>query len=124
MRGRSKTDWWGVVLEAPDAQALADFYSHLTGWPVSVREPNGAAIQVPGTTSYLSFDDAPDARIAVLDRCRKLARLKGRAHSPVLGGRYLAVEHESLGAAADSAVQCPYPEMARDERRQLLTAQL
>jgi hypothetical protein len=27
---------------------------------VSVREPNGAAIQVPGTSSYLSFDDAPD----------------------------------------------------------------
>jgi catechol 2,3-dioxygenase-like lactoylglutathione lyase family enzyme len=60
MRGRSKTDWWGVVLEAPDAQALADFYSHLLGWPVSVRQPNGAAIQVPGTSSYLSFDDAPD----------------------------------------------------------------
>jgi catechol 2,3-dioxygenase-like lactoylglutathione lyase family enzyme len=60
MRGRSKTDWWGVVLEAPDAQALADFYSHLLGWPVSVREPNGAAIAVPGTSSYLSFDDAPD----------------------------------------------------------------
>ena len=59
MRGRSKTDWWGVVLEAPDAQALADFYSYLLGWPVSVREPDGAAIQVPGTSSYLSFDDSP-----------------------------------------------------------------
>src|ERR1700722_9994296 len=60
MRGRSKTDWWGVVLEAPDAQALADFYSYLLGWPVSVRRPGGAAIQVPGTSSYLAFDDSPD----------------------------------------------------------------
>ncbi len=60
VRGRSKTDWWGVVLEAPDAHALADFYSHLLGWPVSAKEPGGAAIQVPGTSSYLSFDDSPD----------------------------------------------------------------
>ena len=43
MRGRSKTDWWGVVLEAPDAQALADFYSYLLGWPVSVRRPERGA---------------------------------------------------------------------------------
>jgi catechol-2,3-dioxygenase len=60
MRGRSRTDWWGVVLEAPDPHALADFYSYLLGWPVAVTEPTGAAIQVPGTSSYLSFDSAPD----------------------------------------------------------------
>jgi catechol-2,3-dioxygenase len=60
MRGRSKTAWWGVVLEAPDAHALADFYSRLLGWPVSVTEEDGAAIQVPGTSSYLSFDNSPD----------------------------------------------------------------
>jgi len=65
MRGRAKTDWWGVVLEAPDAHALADFYSSLLGWPVSVREENGAAIQVPGTSSYLSFDNSPDYPPAV-----------------------------------------------------------
>ncbi len=60
MRGRSKTDWWGVVLEAPDAHALARFYSSLLGWPIAQEEPNGAAIQVPGTSSYLSFDNSPD----------------------------------------------------------------
>jgi len=59
MRGRTKTDWWGVVLEAPDGPALARFYSRLTGWPISTEEPDGAAIQVPGTTSYLSFDSSP-----------------------------------------------------------------
>ncbi len=27
MRGRAKTGWVGVCLEAPDPRALADFYS-------------------------------------------------------------------------------------------------
>ncbi len=39
MRGRTKTDWWGVVLEAPDGQALARFYSEFTGWPIAKQEP-------------------------------------------------------------------------------------
>ena len=60
MRGRVKTDWWGVVLEAPDALALARFYSSLLGWPIAKEGPDGAAIQVPGTSSYLAFDDSPD----------------------------------------------------------------
>ena len=59
MRGRTKTDWWGVVLEAPDGLALARFYSELTGWPIAKSEAGGAAIQVPGTSSYLGFDDSP-----------------------------------------------------------------
>ena len=60
MRGRVKTDWWGVVLEAPDAHALARFYSGLLGWPIAKEEPDGAAIRVPGTSSYLAFDDSAD----------------------------------------------------------------
>jgi catechol 2,3-dioxygenase-like lactoylglutathione lyase family enzyme len=60
MRGRSTTNWWGVVLEAPDPHALADFYSDLLGWPVVQTDPTGAAIQVPGTSSYLSFNSSPD----------------------------------------------------------------
>jgi predicted enzyme related to lactoylglutathione lyase len=63
MRGRSKTDWWGVVLEAPDGPALARFYSSLLDWAIAKEDPHGAAIQVPGTSSYLGFDtvdSAPD----------------------------------------------------------------
>jgi predicted enzyme related to lactoylglutathione lyase len=56
MRGRTKTDWWGVVLEAADGSALADFYSELLGWPIAKADPGGAAIQVPGTSSYLAFN--------------------------------------------------------------------
>jgi len=60
MHGRTKTDWWGVVLEAPDGLALARFYSSLLGWPIAKEGPGGAAIGVPGTSSYLAFDDSPD----------------------------------------------------------------
>jgi predicted enzyme related to lactoylglutathione lyase len=60
MRGRSKTDWWGVVLEAPDPLALATFYSRLFGWDIAKQDPSGAAIQVPGTSSYLAFQSSPD----------------------------------------------------------------
>jgi catechol 2,3-dioxygenase-like lactoylglutathione lyase family enzyme len=61
MRGRSKTDWWGVVLEAPDGPALARFYQRLLGWPIATEDPHGAAIQVPGTSSYLGFDTVDSA---------------------------------------------------------------
>lgn len=60
MRGRTTTNWWGVVLEAPDGPALAQFYARLLGWPIAQQDDNGAAIQVPGTSSYLSFDSSPD----------------------------------------------------------------
>jgi predicted enzyme related to lactoylglutathione lyase len=60
MRGRSRTNWWGVVLEAPDGVALARFYSSLFGWPIARQDPDGAAVAVPGTSSYLAFQSAPD----------------------------------------------------------------
>jgi catechol 2,3-dioxygenase-like lactoylglutathione lyase family enzyme len=56
MRGRTKTDWWGLVLEAPDGAALARFYSDLLGWPIAKEDLSGAAIQVPGTSSYIAFN--------------------------------------------------------------------
>jgi catechol 2,3-dioxygenase-like lactoylglutathione lyase family enzyme len=55
MRGRSRTGWWGVVLDAPDGVALARFYSDLLDWPIAQQEGGEAAIAVPGTTSYLAF---------------------------------------------------------------------
>ena len=59
MRGRSRTDWWGVVLDAPDGVALARFYSELLGWPIAQQEGGEAAIGVPGTTSYIAFQSEP-----------------------------------------------------------------
>ena len=59
MRGRTRTNWWGVVLDAPDGVALANFYASLLGWPIAKEEDDGAAIQVPGTSSYLAFQSSP-----------------------------------------------------------------
>lgn len=59
MRGRSRTDWWGVALDAPDGVALARFYSSLLGWPIAQQEGGEAAIAVPGTSSYLAFKSEP-----------------------------------------------------------------
>lgn len=58
MRGR--TGWWGVVLECPDAVALATFYSSILGWPVVRDEGDGAVIAKPDHDYYLSFDTTPD----------------------------------------------------------------
>jgi catechol 2,3-dioxygenase-like lactoylglutathione lyase family enzyme len=59
MRGRTRTDWWGVVLDAPDGVALARFYSAVLGWPIAREDDDGAAIAVPRTSSYLAFQSAP-----------------------------------------------------------------
>lgn len=31
---RTKTQWWGVALDAPDARELAHFYQRLLGWRI------------------------------------------------------------------------------------------
>ncbi len=59
MRGRTKTDWWGVALDAPDALALARFYADLLDWPIAQQDADEAAIAVPGTSSYLAFKTEP-----------------------------------------------------------------
>ena len=53
----SRSDWWGVVLEAPDAQALARFYSELLGWEIAKQSPDEeeAAIAPPDGVAYIGF---------------------------------------------------------------------
>jgi uncharacterized glyoxalase superfamily protein PhnB len=38
------TTWWGVALDAPDAQALAHFYARLLGWTVFTDTPEWATV--------------------------------------------------------------------------------
>lgn len=59
MRGRSKTDWVGVCLEAPDPQALADFYAAVLGWPVAQRDEHGAAIQLGRVPAARGLQGSP-----------------------------------------------------------------
>jgi hypothetical protein len=54
----SRSDWWGVVLDAPDAPALARFYSDLLGWEISDESPEGAAMGPSSGVAYLAVQTA------------------------------------------------------------------
>lgn len=50
--------WWGCALEAPDPEALATFYSELTGWPLANQEPGTAILSAPGGSTYIVFQES------------------------------------------------------------------
>ncbi len=56
----SRHDWWGVVLDAPDARALAHFYANLLGWKIARDEPASAAVGPPDGVAYLAFQTSPE----------------------------------------------------------------
>jgi len=69
MRGRSaepgkpresRHDYWGVVLEVPDAAALAHFYAELLGWEVAKADADFAAIAPAEGVAYLAFQTSPE----------------------------------------------------------------
>lgn len=49
------TGWVGVVLNAPDARALAYFYRDLLGWPLAEDGPDWCTIGIPGAPANLAF---------------------------------------------------------------------
>ena len=50
-----------VTIDCPDANALADFYSELLGWPVTKREGRWAQIS-DGTSPAIDFQQVEDHR--------------------------------------------------------------
>jgi len=70
MRGREQADegtprdqrrdYWGVVLEAPDAVTLAHFYEALLGWRFRSEEPSFATVSPPDGVAYLGFQTSPE----------------------------------------------------------------
>jgi RimJ/RimL family protein N-acetyltransferase/catechol 2,3-dioxygenase-like lactoylglutathione lyase family enzyme len=53
-------DWWGTVLDSPDARALARFYAGLLGWEVT-SESDGHCIVAPRDgVAYLACQTSPD----------------------------------------------------------------
>lgn len=49
-----------VVIDCPDPEALAGFYSELIGLPVTYRSPDWVVIAQNDTTSGIAFQLAPD----------------------------------------------------------------
>ena len=56
----SRHDYWGAVLEAPDAVALARFYGDLLGWEVDSAEASFATAIPPDGVAYLGFQTSPE----------------------------------------------------------------
>jgi len=49
---RTGKQWWGVVLDAPDARELAHFYARLLDWQIFNEDENGAAVAPSETAGY------------------------------------------------------------------------
>ncbi len=58
----SRSDWWGVVLEAPDPAVLLRFYSDLLGWPVWKEDESGGALDAGEGVGYLAVQRAEQYR--------------------------------------------------------------
>lgn len=56
----SRSDWWGVVLDAPDVGVLARFYSQLLGWPIWKESADEAALDAGQGVAYLAIQRNPD----------------------------------------------------------------
>ncbi len=49
-----RSDWWGVVLDAPDALALGRFYAALFGWTLDARDPGFVTLDPGEGVAYLA----------------------------------------------------------------------
>ncbi|GIE96698.1 VOC family protein [Paractinoplanes rishiriensis] len=57
---RSKKQWWGVTLDAPDALELARFYARLLDWQLFPGGPNNASVAPSPDAGYnLGFQTEP-----------------------------------------------------------------
>jgi len=53
---------WSVVLESPDANALAAFYARLLGWRLRSEETGWVTLADPDGPTYLAFNTSPEYR--------------------------------------------------------------
>jgi catechol 2,3-dioxygenase-like lactoylglutathione lyase family enzyme len=61
VRSRSGGHYWGVVIEAADARALADFYVRLLGWRIDKDEDGTfVTIAAPSGVAYLAVQRSPE----------------------------------------------------------------
>jgi catechol 2,3-dioxygenase-like lactoylglutathione lyase family enzyme len=58
----SRSDWWGVVLDAPDARAPAHFYADLLGWELSRESDDDCALAPRDGVAYLATQTAAGYR--------------------------------------------------------------
>jgi predicted enzyme related to lactoylglutathione lyase len=57
--------WWGTAIEAPDAGALARFYSELLGWRIEHEEPGTAILAAPEGPIFVVFQHTTEFQAPV-----------------------------------------------------------
>jgi len=62
MTGTTRFSLATVVLDCPDAPALADFYRRLLGWEVALSKPDWVLLRCPTGGTGLSFQSEADYR--------------------------------------------------------------
>nr|WP_187363756.1 VOC family protein [Streptomyces piniterrae] len=91
-----------VVLDCPDAHALADFYRLLLGWEVKLSEPDWVLLRCPDGGVGLSFQSEPGYRRPVWperpEEQQKMLHLDIRVDDLAKAGAY-AVELGATRAA-------------------------
>jgi hypothetical protein len=90
-----RNDFWGVVLDAPDAPALARFYGELLGWKVSGTGPAWATVAPPDGVAYLGFQTSATYRTPVWPSAEGEQQMM----------MHLDFEVSDLGAAVAHAVE-------------------
>ncbi len=55
----SRSDWWGVVLDAPDGPALLRFYSQLLDKPIWKVDDDGGSLDFGEGVAYLAVQTNP-----------------------------------------------------------------
>lgn len=56
----SRHDYWGVVLETPDAAVLGQFYAELLDWELASEDPSFATVGPPDGVAYLGFQTSAE----------------------------------------------------------------
>jgi catechol-2,3-dioxygenase len=56
----ARHDFWGVVLDAPDAGALARFYADMLGWEIASEEPGWVTMAPRDGVAYLAVQSSSD----------------------------------------------------------------
>jgi len=92
---RATTTWWGVVLDAPDAPALAHFYARLLGWRVFNESADGAAVAPAEDAGYY---------ISTQYESRYVRPVWPAAPGEPQMSMHLDIEVEDLDAAVEYAV--------------------
>ena len=55
----SRPDWWGVVLDAPQARTLAHFYAELLDWPIDKDDDDWCTLAPEDGVAYLAVQTSP-----------------------------------------------------------------